>query len=467
MSALRYISGNFSVNISALSEGRHNWTLNLIDEAGNNASSHPNVSTNNFTVDRSPPVFILQLPTNGGFIRGRTANTTTINFTFQVIDRFIATNLSAYVILDSTDLNRTLSSNINGITNNTNVTLVINVTEGIHFWNVTTNDTYANNSNTSLTFNFTIDNSAPNITLVFPTEGLVFSQGGITFNWTVTDNLDTNLTVNLTLNSQTNQTFGSLNATSTTFTIFLLDTGNYNWSITAQDNAGNANTSITINFTVRIPGAGTSGGGGGGMSTRTTRRGLPTGGLLLTVYTSGRVSVDVGGTYRVLDLIRTTNNEYADVTFGTSRSTLKQGTPTALDVNGDGVYDVTVTAVKIYPKRVDMRVVPSGPSTPGQATLADHVVPRRPALTGPMAKPKSTPKTGTSACAASTSTTTGSGSSGLGAVSGRAVDEAPEAASEAAQASAGGFSVVMLVVSLLVLFSVVGLIYYLYSGKQQ
>jgi len=471
VTALRYVSNNFSVNISALSEGSHSWTLNLLDEAGNNASAYPNVSTNNFTVDRSPPVFDIYnktyFPPAGFHVRGLTGNNTFVNFTFLVTDRFISSNMSAYIVVDSAPINQTQGITVKGIGNNTNVTLNQTFSSGIHYWNITTNDTWANNSNISNTYNFTVDSGAPNVTLFFPSEGLVFSQGRIIFNWSVTDDFDSNLSSNLLINDVINiSDIPTANGTTTTASMFFDVTGSYNWTINVTDEAGNRNKSITINFTVRIPTGGSGSGGSGGTS-RVSRRGLPAGGLLLTVYTTGRVSVDIGGTYQVLDLIRTNNNELADITFGSARATLKQGVPTALDVNGDNKYDVTLTPIKVFPKRVDLRVTPSGQAAPGAAVLPSHIVPKRPALTGSVARPKSTPKTGMSAGSTAAGSTGSSRSSGLGAVSGRAVDEAPEAAAEAAPAAAGGFSVVMLIVSLLVLFAVIGLIYYLYAGKGQ
>ena len=438
-----------------LAQGVHYWNITTNDTIGNNTNTS---NTFNFTVDRAPPVFLFSSPANGSYVNGIDAN-----FTFQLMDNLDANNLTAYIIVDSTQYNRTPRTII---LNNTNTTFNVTLGNGIHYWNITTNDT-ATNSNTSLTYTFTLDSAAPNVTLVFPSEGLVFSQGLITFNWSVTDNLDTNLSAILSINGVPNITgIASANGTTTTANMFFAVVGSYNWTINVTDEAGHMNQSITINFTVRIPTGGSGSGGSGGTS-RVSRRGLPAGGLLLTVYTTGRVSVDVGGTYQVLDLIRTNNNELADITFGSARTTLKLGTSTALDVNGDNKYDVTVTPIKVFPKRVDLRVVPSGQAAPGAVTLPSHIVPKRPALTGAAVKPKSTPKTGAKATSTTASTTTRSGSSGLGAVSGRAVDEAPEAAAEATSAAAGGFSVVMLVVSLLVLFSVVGLIYYLYSGKQQ
>ena len=101
------------------------------------------------------------------------------------------------------------------------------------------------------TFNFTLDTTKPSITLHNPADGNTSSSTSFNFNWTATDNIDSNLTCNLTINGVVNvSSINSLNATPTNYTISGFAEGVYHWNMTCWDDGVNVNTSATWTFTV-------------------------------------------------------------------------------------------------------------------------------------------------------------------------------------------------------------------------
>ncbi len=96
---------------------------------------------------------------------------------------------------------------------------------------------------------FTVDTQEPyKIDLNSPANGSVISSN-VKFNWTAYDQLS-NMSSSLTVNdSVINASIPTYNSTPTTYNITLSD-GLHNWSITTLDDAGNANSSITVHFTV-------------------------------------------------------------------------------------------------------------------------------------------------------------------------------------------------------------------------
>ena len=118
---------------------------------------------------------------------------------------------------------------------------------------------YAFAKDTSGTENFTdlrtitIDTTVPGITLFAPDNNNVTNNTYIKFNWSVMDNFDSELLCNITINGVVNQSnIDSLNGSFTNVSVTGFNDGVYYWNVTCIDNATNANTSATRNFTIVV-----------------------------------------------------------------------------------------------------------------------------------------------------------------------------------------------------------------------
>jgi hypothetical protein len=131
------------------------------------------------------------------------------------------------------------------VNNYTNLTQNI-----IHTFKAYTQDR-AGNINTTETRQVIIDTIEPGITLTAPAQNQTLNSSNVTFNFTATDNFDTNLTCNITINSTVNVSdIPSLNGTPTLYNITGFSDGFYLWNVTCWDNVNNTNTSATWNFTI-------------------------------------------------------------------------------------------------------------------------------------------------------------------------------------------------------------------------
>jgi len=120
-------------------------------------------------------------------------------------------------------------------------------------YNVTfiANDTFGNVNNTVTTFFYGVEGIQPAIALNYPPDGFNSSSRTINFNWTATDNFDTNLTCNLTIDGSVNASgIASLNGTATNYTVTEFGDGTHTWNVTCIDDSNNVNTSETRSFKV-------------------------------------------------------------------------------------------------------------------------------------------------------------------------------------------------------------------------
>ncbi|RLG01856.1 hypothetical protein DRN58_00840 [Thermococci archaeon] len=209
-------------------EGQHNWFVNCSDEVGNYNVSE----TITFTIDLTNPSIVLESPVNGSTINSGTI----INLT-----------------VTDDNLDTVWWSRDAGLTNNTLPSPYDIDTTG---WSegLTTVDVWANDSANNLKhliYQFTIDNTSPQIILNSPINYLNTTNTTIVFNFTAIDNLATTLNCSLYIDSILNQTNEStMNNTSTTFTITNVEEGIHTWHINCSDNVPNFNVSETREFTV-------------------------------------------------------------------------------------------------------------------------------------------------------------------------------------------------------------------------
>ncbi|MBI2632720.1 S8 family serine peptidase [Candidatus Pacearchaeota archaeon] len=145
------------------------------------------------------------------------------------------------------------------------------------YYNVTfyCNDS-AGNINNSDVYNFNIDLSKPNVSLLTPIDGYSVSASSTALNFTfnVSDNLNISY-CNLILNGDINITNSSIinQSLNHSFTQTLYS-GTYTWGINCSDQAGNIGNSSLRSITISAPASSTSssaggGGGGGGSNAQT------------------------------------------------------------------------------------------------------------------------------------------------------------------------------------------------------
>ncbi|MBT5396634.1 hypothetical protein HOL21_00280 [Candidatus Woesearchaeota archaeon] len=219
-------------NITSLtwSEGEHIVTI-YANDSNNNVGS----SSVTFTVDLTIPLIDIAFPTNN-----TVSSNTTLNVNYTVID----TNVnSCWYSNDSMSINTTLASCANITT--------VTWSEGQHNVTVWVNDSATNQNSTGISF--TIDTTAPTITITSPTnisnvtdpsKDIIYSVSDnveISSCWYANDTMSINTTLvgctNLTtalwplgehnVTIWVNDTSGNINSTSVTFT-YLLDADNDN-----------------------------------------------------------------------------------------------------------------------------------------------------------------------------------------------------------------------------------------------
>ncbi|MEM4366545.1 MAG: hypothetical protein QW035_00205, partial [Candidatus Anstonellales archaeon] len=123
--------------------------------------------------------------------------------------------------------------------------------EGYYQWYVTCQDD-AGNSDTSETWLFAIDTTAPAVSLVSPPNGSTLSTGAASLTWYVEDNLDDVLQCDVFFEGALYATnIATPSGTQNSVGVAGLADGTYNWSVSCVDEAGNWAFSQVWRFTVR------------------------------------------------------------------------------------------------------------------------------------------------------------------------------------------------------------------------
>jgi hypothetical protein len=237
-------SGVQSTLTTNLTNGTYLWNVFCYDGAGNKAFNNTNYT---ITIDSVKPTINLNIPIDN-------LNTTLTYFNFN------------WTLIDNLDLGLSCNLTINGTVNVSNIESVNNspenysvtgFSEGTYQWNITCVDN-ASNINTSLTRNFSVDNTAPNINFQNPTPTPSnYSQNYINTNITATDYgtaIDTitiyvynfDGTLNLSNTSSTSPFYWNYGS---------LDDGVYHLNATANDYTNNANytSTRTISLDTTLP----------------------------------------------------------------------------------------------------------------------------------------------------------------------------------------------------------------------
>ena len=190
-----------------------------------------------------PPTVTLESP-NPGHI----TNVSTVIFNCSVTDIEGLKNMTLYGNFNGIFLSNGTNS-ISGTSNSTTFTRTLD--DGSYTWNCRAYDTDGNDDWADSNRTLTIDSTKPYINLTGPDNDDTFYIGTINFNFTATDNIDSQMLCNLTINSTVRApNFNANNGSITPKTISGLAQGYYLWNVTCIDDAGNINTSLTRNFTI-------------------------------------------------------------------------------------------------------------------------------------------------------------------------------------------------------------------------
>jgi parallel beta-helix repeat protein len=200
----------------------YNGTFSLLNDAPDtvaNTLTETGVAQNGtygilYLNDTIAPTVTLISPANGSSL-----NDSNVTLVYDATDD-IDTSLDCEILLDgSPSSNNTI------------------VSDGLHMWNVSCTDD-ANNTGTSETWEFTVDTTAPVITLVFPANGSTVDSNDVDFIYNVDE-----------LNAYTCDVYVDDVLETDPAT---LGEGTYDWYVQCTDAVGNTGTSETWTFTIDI-----------------------------------------------------------------------------------------------------------------------------------------------------------------------------------------------------------------------
>lgn len=236
----------YSWNISGIGVGQSNITINFTcDSMFGTKFEFLNYTDTliNITIqDTTPPNITLLFPFNGELI-----NYTSVYFNYTLTDISEISECNFFVDSQLLQTEVLPSRNIN-------LSFQQTLSEGLHFWNITCNDTsLLNNFGISETRNFTIDSISPNIILLNPTNNLVQANNTIDFKYKI---IESGVGVkNCTLFLNGTELFFNQNVLNDTEIINTtnLFMGNYYFEVGCFDNAKNYNISEKYYFQITDP----------------------------------------------------------------------------------------------------------------------------------------------------------------------------------------------------------------------
>jgi len=230
---------NTSARVLNVSITSHNWSVFCVDNTGFNVTS----DTYNFTIESNVSVS-LSAPANNSWDHDGI-----VNFTYTPSSPADFTPGQCNLYIDDAwyDRHVTVSSGVPKTFNETNVP------EGIHTWYVNCTDA-TSRTGRSETRTLTVDKTDPVVTTYFP-DGQTLTSSTVNFNWSVTDNLDSNMTCSVYVNGtlKTPANINSQNNTVTNYTYSGFPDGNLVWNVTCEDNSTRNGTSSPKSFTIQEP----------------------------------------------------------------------------------------------------------------------------------------------------------------------------------------------------------------------
>ena len=230
-------SGLFSISLSVPADGIFTINATAYDYATNSNMS----GVSSIMVDTTAPVLTINSPVNN-----TNTSSTSPTFNWTAADA-LRTTIACNLTVDGA-VNRSSLSVTNG-TAYTN-TAASAFSQGKHSWSITCWDDL-NNAGSSGTYNFTVDTTAPVVTLNAPANLTNTTSNTTIFNFTATDNIAPAMNCSLYINGVLNiSNTTTLNSTATNFTLAGMPNGIFNWYISCTDPSTNTGASGVYVLTV-------------------------------------------------------------------------------------------------------------------------------------------------------------------------------------------------------------------------
>ena len=259
--SLKEISGesnNFEINISNLKLGeKYKWNCLYSDENGNSAFAEKN-----YTLNSQGVIVSLNSPLDNSYY-----NKGNISFSCngESKDTYSLSNLELNV-WNLTSLIYSENKTINGNLNSSDFSYFVDM-EGNYSWNCLGANNNSESRFSIKNYSFIYDITKPEVSLDKPDDGnSVTGSQDIEYKFSILDNYEIN-SCGLILNKQRvfdNQT-KILTEQSNTF-VYTTNVGNYNWSISCSDLAGNVGNSSSRNLNVNSSADNSENSGGSGSS---------------------------------------------------------------------------------------------------------------------------------------------------------------------------------------------------------
>ncbi|MCS3922897.1 hypothetical protein M2325_001607 [Methanococcus voltae PS] len=229
-----YVNDSVSLN-----EGAHAFTITAIDALGNENTSAPV----NFVVDATAPQIINPKPTNDGFVKD----------TFKINATVTDANVST-VVAKLNDSETPITLNQVGTSDFYESNPLTKSVSGKYKYTIIAIDSVGNNATSTATF--TVDATAPVVVSTTPNAGVVIPNN-FKIGATVTEtNVDTAIaTLTKTIDSSTTGISLRFNTTSSKYESDIIDvfpTGDYTYTVTVTDKAGNSATSNSVSFKLDV-----------------------------------------------------------------------------------------------------------------------------------------------------------------------------------------------------------------------
>ena len=226
---------NFTINFTS---GQYNWTVNVTDSTGLVGTDNQRI----FYIDLENPNITLIFPENGS-----SYSDNVLNFSFNATDN-LAPVLTCDVYLGEDAVHEDVSANNGEIINLSTGTL----TSGDYTWYVVCVDEVERSFMSDI-WEFSINDTAPEVELIWPEQDYIDDDGNISFVFNATDNtgfINCSLLINDSFYA-TNQTPIN-NGGNTTINVTGLGEGYHNWTVECFDLSESSHKPDSRDFVVDL-----------------------------------------------------------------------------------------------------------------------------------------------------------------------------------------------------------------------
>jgi hypothetical protein len=350
----------YEFTVPGISEGSHNWTCVAVD----NSSNVEWGSSRIITIDASGPTVNLSNPNNNIW----NTNGSTVVFGFTAIDNLLLIDTCQLYgdFNGSWLLNQTDTSVTNGT--QTNFTALVLDDSSGYTWNIWCNDTVGNGAWSGSNRTIKVDTAAPTATITAPSDTTITVQNSIKYTCSGSDSGSGVSSCTMTVTKPDGTTYTKTGCTEQT--LQSTDTnqaGTYTVDCSIEDAVGNTGTATSTTFIALYSSGGGSGSsGGGGTGTETTSGesefDLDLSGTVVEATLSAKQGVIKtfsfdGATKHTITFKEVgTDKVVLEIASDPVTVELSVGETKEVDVNGDGINDVSITLNSIENEKADITV---------------------------------------------------------------------------------------------------------------